>query len=47
MAKEAYDDFKTYKRDIEVLLPVPRQTPNDTMSSEANSSKKLKAKISK
>ena len=47
MAKEAYDDFKTYKRDIEVLLLVVRPTPNSTMSLEDKNLKKSKAKTSK
>jgi phospholipid-translocating ATPase len=32
MAKEAYDDFNTYKRDIQVQQIIYRLTPNSTMS---------------
>lgn len=30
MAKEAYDDFNTYKRDIQVCAALERPTPRST-----------------
>ena len=47
MAKEAYDDFYTYKRDIEVQFNLFRQILNNTMLSEKRVYKESKAKILK
>jgi hypothetical protein len=34
MAKEAYDDFNTYKRDIQVCVALERPIPSSTTSSD-------------
>lgn len=44
MGKEAYDDFNTYKRDIEVQSPTRRPTPSSTTSSGPPASRKSRAR---
>ena len=45
MGKEAYDDFNTYKRDIEVTLYPPRPIPNSMMLSRPMDWKVSRARI--
>lgn len=47
MAKEAYDDFNTYKRDIEVTTNPRRPTPSSTTLSGPPASRKSRARTSK
>ena len=45
MGKEAYDDWNTYQRDIEVKIVKSRPILNNMTLSEATESKKSKVKI--
>lgn len=45
MSKEAYDDFNTYKRDIEVIEISFRPTPRNMMWCALQASKGLRARI--
>ncbi len=46
MGKEAYDDYRTYKRDIEVSNHTLRPIPKNIQSSETTARKESKAKTS-